>query len=82
MQRLLQLADTDNDKKITIEHEPKMPFLIPYSGGDSIAIDRVYYLSNLLQELAIARSGEKDTLHISINRIKEPLVEGAPRLWL
>ncbi len=71
MQRLLQQADTDGDKKITIEDEPKKPFLAPLSGGDSLAISEIYYLSNLLQELAIARSEERETLKISVEKIKE-----------
>lgn len=71
MQRLLQQADTDGDKKITVEDDPKMPFLIPHSEGESVAIKEIYYLSNLLQELAIARAEEKETLAISLDRIKE-----------
>lgn len=71
-ERLLKEADTDGDKKITIEDDPKMPFLVPVSEGDSIAIDRIYYLSNLLQELAIARAEEKETLRIDLEQIKEP----------
>jgi alpha,alpha-trehalase len=71
MQRLLQQADTDGDKKITIEDEPKMPFLVPLSEEDSLAIREIYYLSNLLQELAIARAEEKETTRISVEKIKE-----------
>nr|WP_037325571.1 trehalase family glycosidase [Salinimicrobium terrae] len=71
MQRLLEQADTDGDKKITVEDEPKVPFLIPRSGEDSVAIEEIYYLSNLLQELAIARAEEKETLQISLEKIKE-----------
>jgi alpha,alpha-trehalase len=71
MPRLLQQADTDGDKKITIEDEPKMPFLIPRSSGDSVAIEEIYYLSNLLQELAIARVDGKETLQISLKEIRE-----------
>lgn len=72
MPRLLEQADTDLDKKITVEDDPKMPFLVPLSKGDSVEISRIYYLSNLLQELAIARAEEKDSLKISLERIKEP----------
>ncbi|SDK68226.1 alpha,alpha-trehalase [Salinimicrobium catena] len=72
MQRLLLSADTDNDKKITIEDSPKMPFLAATIAGDSIAINEVYYLSNLLQELAQAREKGEDTLKISLSEIKEP----------
>ncbi len=79
MPRLLEQADTDADKKITIEDDPKMPFLVPLSEGDSIEIDRIYYLSNLLQELAIARAEEKETLETSLGRIKEPPSERISR---
>ena len=72
MPRLLEQADTDFDKKITVEDDLKMPFLIPLSGRDSIEINNIYYLSNLLQELALARAEEKETLEISLDRIKEP----------
>ncbi|WP_423819933.1 trehalase family glycosidase [Salinimicrobium sp. TIG7-5_MAKvit] len=72
MQRLLQQADTDGDKKITVEDDPKMPFLIPHSEGDSVEIGQIYYLSNLLQELAVARAQNKDSVQISFGRIKEP----------
>jgi alpha,alpha-trehalase len=71
MQRLLQQADTDGDKKVTVEDEPKMPFLIPRSQGDSVAIGEIYYLSNLLQELAIARGNDEDYLEISLEEIQE-----------
>ena len=71
MPRLLVQIDTDGDKKITIEDEPKKPFLVPLSAGDSVAIEEIYFLSNLLQELAIARAQEKDSLQISLDRIKE-----------
>lgn len=71
MQRLLQQADTDGDKKITVEDEPKMSFLIPRSQGDSAAIGEIYYLSNLLQELAIARGNDEDYLEISLEEIQE-----------
>ncbi|WP_317172095.1 trehalase family glycosidase [Salinimicrobium oceani] len=72
LERLLATADTDGDRKITIEDHPKMPFLAPLAEGDSIAISEIYHLSNLLQELALARAEEKDTLTVSINEIQEP----------
>lgn len=72
MPRLLEQADTDGDRKITIEDDPKMPFLVPLSEGDSVEISRIYYLSNLLQELAIAKAEENETLAISLDRIQEP----------
>jgi alpha,alpha-trehalase len=72
MKRLLKQVDTDGDNKITIEDEPKIPFLLSHSTGDTVAINEIYYLSNLLQELAIARSNGKETLDISLDDIKEP----------
>ena len=72
MQRLLQQADTDRDRKITIEDHPKSPFWMLSVEGDSVGISQIYYLSNLLQELAIAREGGMQTLQLSLNQIKEP----------
>ncbi|MFD2517763.1 trehalase family glycosidase [Salinimicrobium flavum] len=71
-EKLVAVADTDGDKKITIEDDLKSPFWMVSSEGDSVKISETYYLSNLLQELAIARAGEKEILRISINEVKEP----------
>ena len=70
--RLVTTADTDGDKKITIEDDPKMPFLAPLSSGDSLEVEEIYYLSNLLQELALAREGEQEVLRIPVEDVKEP----------
>lgn len=71
LERLLLLADTDGDKKITIEDAPKKPFMIPKKSGDSIELEQIYYLSNLLQELAIAENAGKTTLDLSLADIQE-----------
>ena len=72
MQRLLQQADTDKDKKITKEDHPKSPFWMLSVEGDSVRISQIYYLSNLLQELALAKEGGKQTLQLSMSQIQEP----------
>ena len=71
LERLLKVADTDGDKKITIEDEPKKPFLIPSKSGDSVEFGQIYYLSNLLQELAIANNAGEEILELSLEDIKE-----------
>jgi alpha,alpha-trehalase len=70
-QRLINIADTDQDKKITVEDHPKSPFWMVSQKGDSVSISQIYYLSNLLQELAMAREAGKDTVEISIKEIEE-----------
>lgn len=71
MRRLLLVADTDQDKKITVEDSPEKPFLTATKSGDSVAIHEIYYLSNLLQELALAQNRGKDSLEISWQEIRE-----------
>lgn len=71
MQRLLKTADTDGDRKITVEDEPKGPFWLLSTDLDSVKLENTYYLSNLLQELALADLQGKDSLLISFDRITE-----------
>lgn len=71
MSRLLSEADTDNDKKITVEDQLKSPFWMISRQGDSVSISEIYHLSNLLQELALAKLEEKDSLLLTFKKIKE-----------
>ena len=71
-EKLIATADTDGDKKITIDDHPKSPFWMRSQKGDSVSISRIYYLSNLLQELAVAREAGKDTVELSLEEIEEP----------
>ena len=71
MTRLLSEADTDHDNKITVEDSLKSPFWLLSLKRDTIKISNIYYLSNLLQELALAGLEEKDSLQISLEEIKE-----------
>ena len=70
-ERLVSIADTDGDKKITIDDHPKNPFWMLSRKGDSVSISNIYYLSNLLQQLALARENQKQELEISLTLIKE-----------
>lgn len=71
MERLLFIADTDGDKKITVEDDPHSSFLLMNPGKDTIRLSETYHLSNLLQELALAKKEERDTVCISLSKIKE-----------
>lgn len=71
-QELLAVADTDNDKKITIEDDQNVLFWLYSISGDSVKLKKTYFLSNLLQELSVARKDKKDSIVISLFRIKEP----------
>ena len=72
LERLVGTADTDGDKKITIEDDPKSPFWMLSTTGDSIKISEIYYLSNLLQELAAAQQEEQKNFTITLEQLKEP----------
>lgn len=59
---LLSQEDTDNDKKITIEDDGPKAFKLVSNTGESYIIKGTYHLSNLLQELVIAKNnGLKET---------------------
>ena len=60
---LLEQEDSDGDKKITIEDKgPKSFRLKDINGSKEITIEGTFYLSNLLQELILAKEQEKGTL--------------------
>jgi alpha,alpha-trehalase len=52
--RLLAQEDTDNDKRITIEDKGIKKFML-MSDGNEVIVEGTYYLSNLLQELILAK---------------------------
>lgn len=78
-EELLAVADTDNDNKITIEDRQDIHYWLGTGIGDSIKLNETYYLSNLLQELSLARKKGADSLRISMARIKEPPAERISR---
>ena len=60
---LLAREDTDGDKKITIEDKgPKSFVLKDLDGEKGITIEGTFYLSNLLQELILAKEKNSDII--------------------
>ncbi|RPH38206.1 trehalase, partial [bacterium] len=75
---LLYQEDTDGDDKITIEdrHIPRTnrgdkQFWFSTRDNRRIEIVGTYYLSNLLQELSLARNARRDTVALNSSRIFE-----------
>lgn len=66
--RLLDQEDTDNDKRITIEDKGIKKFNLQ-SDGMELAVEGTYFLSNLLQELILAKENNSD--FIAIDKIFE-----------
>jgi alpha,alpha-trehalase len=72
LKALLSQEDLDGDKKITIEDNGPKKFGIIQANGDIINIEGTYFLSNLLQELALSiKRGDKLVTSISISNIFE-----------
>ena len=68
---LLSQEDTDNDKKITIEDNGPKAFNVVSNSGESYIIKGTYHLSNLLQELVIAKNKGLTEVDINTNVIEE-----------
>jgi alpha,alpha-trehalase len=79
LQALLRQEDTDGDKKITIEDNGPKAFVIS-SENDSYTVKGTYHLSNLLQELVIAKNEGKTVVEISIDTIEEKPVDRISRM--
>jgi len=70
---LLDQEDTDGDKKLTIEDKgPKSFILTSAKGKNKITIEGTFHLSNLLQELILAKEKNSDTID-SDNIFEEPI---------
>lgn len=72
--------DTDNDKKITVEDTGDKSFVVQTTDGQDVLIESTYYLSNLLQELAIAKNKGISIAQLDIQRIKEQPADRLSRL--
>jgi alpha,alpha-trehalase len=59
LQQLLDQEDTDNDKRITIDDNGSKRFVLK-SSTEKIEVEGTYYLSNLLQELVLAKENNQD----------------------
>ncbi len=79
LQRLLAQEDTDGDKKITIDDQGPKSFLLEDQNGNSLCIKGTYHLSNLLQELALAKKNETEFTVINSSVIIESPVNRISR---
>ncbi|RLD26836.1 MAG: trehalase [Bacteroidetes bacterium] len=77
---LLQQEDTDGDKKITIEDKGHKAFELVSDEAKSYTIKGTYHLSNLLQELVIARNEGKQIAEIPLSKIEELPVSRISRM--
>ena len=80
LQALLQQEDTDNDKQITIEDNGIKRFLLKTIAGKNLEVAGTYPLSNLLQELALAREAGLDRTAIDFTKIYEKPVNRISRM--
>ena len=77
---LLLQEDTDGDKKITIEDKGPKAFTITSTNGESYIVKGTYHLSNLLQELVIAKNNGQKTASIPLHNIEELPVARVSRM--
>ena len=68
---LLDQEDTDGDNQITVKDEGPKRFVVAGDDGESLTLEGTYPLSNLLQELALARGEGAETLDLDPERIRE-----------
>ena len=71
LQALLLQEDTDGDKKITKEDKGPKNFEIIAQNGTSYLVKGTYHLSNLLQELALAKNKGLSEVEIPLSKIEE-----------
>lgn len=80
LKRLLAQEDTDGDRQITVEDTGPKRFSVIAANGEKFEVAGTYRLSNLLQELALAReAGEKEPL-LEMERIFEDPVHRTSRM--
>ncbi|GIV58713.1 MAG: hypothetical protein KatS3mg042_1626 [Rhodothermaceae bacterium] len=76
--RLLAQEDTDGDRQITVKDTGPKRFVV---GGETpYVVEGTYALSNLLQELALAREAGRDTLVLDPARLYENPVRRISRM--
>ena len=80
LQKLLNQEDTDGDKKITIEDVGPKEFTIVTTNAKEHTLFGTYHLSNLLQELILAKDQGQELAEISLSRIEEPPVHRISRM--
>lgn len=68
---LLLQEDTDGDKKLTIEDKGPKAFEIKSTSGEKYIVKGTYHLSNLMQELVIAKNEGHEMATIPLHHIVE-----------
>ena len=71
LKKLLAQEDTDGDKKITVEDKGPKAFKIKSFSGEEYTVKGTYHLSNLMQELVIAKNEGNDIAEIPLRHIEE-----------
>lgn len=80
LEQLLQQEDTDGDKKITIEDKSSKQFRLKSNSGETFDVEGTFRLSNLLQELVMAKNDGKTNAIIETKFIDELPVDRTSRL--
>ena len=80
LQRLLAQEDTDRDRQITVEDKGPRRFSVISTDGKAFEVAGTYRLSNLLQELALARDAGEETVALDVKRIFENPVQRISRM--
>jgi alpha,alpha-trehalase len=80
LERLLAQEDTDGDKKITIEDKGPKVFELPSESGNTYKVEDTYKLSNLLQELVMAKNKGETFATLEMTYINEAPVTRTSRL--
>jgi len=80
LSQLLSQEDTDHDKKITIEDKGPKAFKIISAKGEEYVVKGTYHLSNLLQELVIAKNNGLEEAAINTEVIEEMPVDRVSKM--
>ena len=78
--RVLDQEDTDGDNQITVKDDGAKRFVVTDEDGATYAVEGTYPLSNLLQELALARDEGVETLDLDPERLHENPVRRISRM--
>jgi len=77
---LLKCADTNNDKKITVDDASNTVFELKSIEGNLYEISGTYYLSNLLQELILLKDKGFDVAELESDKLFELPVDRISRM--
>jgi alpha,alpha-trehalase len=80
LETLLLQEDTDGDKKITKEDQGPKSFALTATDGTEHVIKGTYHLSNLLQELALAKNNGASETSIPLTKIEEQPTDRISRM--